>query len=153
MRRDATFGTMWILGGGGLGLRALQPRATALVRPLAKGMPEPCREEPPVRIFVMGGGDGGARARPADHGGSWRAEREWPLARTHYTSYYLHADGALLTPTPPRHKDRAEHDSVRPAHPVPTSGARDRLLRVIEALIRRPRPFWVQDLSPYGRMR
>ena len=39
-------------------------------------------EDPPVRIFVMGGGDG---HRTQDgrlfHGGTWREEREWPLAR------------------------------------------------------------------------
>ena len=52
--------------------------------------------EPPVRIFVMGGGD--AHKTPEGRvfvGGAWREEREWPLARTAYTPYYLHGDGTL----------------------------------------------------------
>jgi putative CocE/NonD family hydrolase len=36
--------------------------------------------DPPVYIFVMGEN-------------RWRYENEWPLARTHYTRYYLHAEG------------------------------------------------------------
>ena len=41
-------------------------------------------EEPPVNIFVMGEN-------------KWRYENEWPLARTHYTRYYLHSGGAANT--------------------------------------------------------
>ena len=51
-----------------------------------KDVPTGVEDEPPVRIFVMGGGDG--RRTPQgklDHGGRWRNEREWPLARTRYT--------------------------------------------------------------------
>ena len=69
---------------------------------------------PPVRIFVMGKNE-------------WRDEAEWPLARTQWTSYYLHSggsansrfgDGSLSTAPP----DTAEpFDSYRydPARPVP----------------------------------
>ena len=57
--------------------------------------------EAPVRIFVMGGGDG---RRNADgrlsHGGRWRDEGEWPLARTRYSDLYFHADGALTAEKP-----------------------------------------------------
>ncbi len=52
-------------------------------------------DEAPVRIFVMGGGSG--RMTPEgklDHGGRWREEWEWPLARRVETAYYLHAEGA-----------------------------------------------------------
>lgn len=35
-------------------------------------------DEPPIKIFVMGINE-------------WRFEREWPLARTAFTKYYLHA--------------------------------------------------------------
>lgn len=57
---------------------------------------------PPVRIFVMGGGTGrrGAGGR-LDHGGRWRDEREWPLARACPTRLYLHPPGLLSTAFPP----------------------------------------------------
>ena len=39
-------------------------------------------DEAPVRIFVMGGGSGRKTAGgKLDHGGRWREEQEWPLAR------------------------------------------------------------------------
>ena len=39
-------------------------------------------DEPPVQIFVMGGGTGRKTALgKLDHGGRWRDEQEWPLAR------------------------------------------------------------------------
>lgn len=72
--------------------------------------------DPGVRIFVMG-----AEA--------WREEKEWPLARTEYTPYYLHSrgsansvrgDGALSTELPgDENPDRYEYD---PLNPVPTRG-------------------------------
>ncbi len=55
----------------------------------------------PVRIFVMGSGDG--RKTPdglLNHGGSWRNEREWPLARTQYAKYYFHARGRIAASPP-----------------------------------------------------
>jgi len=77
--------------------------------------------EPPVRIFVMGGGD--AHKTPAGRlfvGGVWRDEREWPLARAVETPYYLHADGALSTEKPSaRPPTQYLFD---PRRPVPTIG-------------------------------
>jgi hypothetical protein len=72
----------------------------------------------PVKIFVMGDN-------------VWRAENEFPLARTRYTKYYLHAikgaqsasgDGVMSTASP-RHEqpDTYEYD---PASPVRTIGGR-----------------------------
>ena len=62
----------------------------------------------PVRIFVMGEN-------------AWRDEKEFPLARTVYKSYYL-APGALATAAPGEAKPSAyEYD---PANPVPTLGGR-----------------------------
>ena len=78
--------------------------------------------EPPIKMFVMGGGTGRRNADGRlDHGGRWRAEGEWPLARTHYTSYYLHADGTLSMQPPGSH---AQPSSYRfdPGDPVPTIG-------------------------------
>ena len=71
-------------------------------------------EDFPVRIFVMGANE-------------WRDEREWPLARTRWTRYYLHSggransrfgDGALSSMPPAAHEppDMYRYD---PANPVP----------------------------------
>src|SRR5262249_37171601 len=66
-----------------------------------KDRPTGVEEDPPVRLFVMGGGSGRRTAESKlDHGGKWRSEREWPLARARPTSYYLHADGSLTLETP-----------------------------------------------------
>lgn len=72
--------------------------------------------EPPVRIFVMGKN-------------CWRAEHEWPLARTKYTRFYLHSNGSanssngngelLLHAPKDQHADRFVYD---PLEPVPTAG-------------------------------
>jgi hypothetical protein len=49
-----------------------------------------------VRIFVMGSGDGRKTADGRlNHGGSWRDEQEWPLARAKSTSFYLQPHGKL----------------------------------------------------------
>jgi putative CocE/NonD family hydrolase len=74
------------------------------------------KEEPPIRIFVMGDNQ-------------WRNENEWPLARTKYTSYYLHSqgranslngDGSLsLEPPADEPVDTFVYD---PRNPVPTRG-------------------------------
>lgn len=77
--------------------------------------------EAPVRLFVMGGGDARKTAEGRLFvGGTWRDEREWPLARTVYTPWYFHADGTLsprrpaaLTPT---------WYAFDPRNPVPTIG-------------------------------
>jgi hypothetical protein len=87
-----------------------------------KGMDNGVDHEAPACIFVMGGGD--AHRTPEGRifvGGHWRDEREWPLARTLSTPYYLHADGSLSAEKP-----GAEPSFTRymfdPHHPVPTLG-------------------------------
>jgi putative CocE/NonD family hydrolase len=77
-------------------------------------------DDPPVRIFVMGGGDGRRNADGRlNHGGTWRSEREWPLERTVYTPYYLRDGGRLSVEIPTEGEIRADyrHD---PDNPVPT---------------------------------
>lgn len=76
----------------------------------------------PVRIFVMGTGSG--RKTPdgfLDHGGYWRDEQEWPLARTRYTRFYLRADGRLST-QPPLEDEAATDYDFDPRDPVPSIG-------------------------------
>jgi len=96
----------------------------------------------PVRIFVMGTGDGGKDPQGRlEHGGYWRDEHEWPLERTRYTDFFLQPGGGLSTqplsnkePDPQR-PDPQRPDPQRPAEtesasqfrfdpddPVPTIG-------------------------------
>jgi putative CocE/NonD family hydrolase len=86
-----------------------------------KGVDNGVDREPPVRIYVMGGGD--AHKTPEGRifvGGQWRNEQEWPLARTVYTPYYLHAKG-VLSPEPPT-TDTSITYQFDPKNPVPTLG-------------------------------
>lgn len=76
----------------------------------------------PVRIFVMGGGSGRRTASGRlDHGGTWRDEQEWPLARTQPTRFYLHHDGRLSEALPEDRVPPLSYD-FDPADPVPTIG-------------------------------
>jgi len=78
---------------------------------LLKGIDNGVKEEPPIKIFVMGENE-------------WRYENEWPLARTAFTKYYFHSDGSKdgwLSPEPPGDEppNRYTYD---PDDPVPTLG-------------------------------
>jgi putative CocE/NonD family hydrolase len=86
-----------------------------------KGIDNGVNHEPPVRIYVMGGGD--AHKTPEGRifvGGHWRDEQEWPLARTVPTPYYLHANG-VLSPDKPA-EDQPITYQFDPRNPVPTLG-------------------------------
>ena len=86
-----------------------------------KGIDNGVDREPPVRIYVMGGGD--AHKTPEGRlfvGGHWRDEREWPLARTTYTHYFLHS-GGTLSPVKPAHESPTTY-LFDPRNPVPTLG-------------------------------
>ncbi|MGC2657971.1 MAG: CocE/NonD family hydrolase [Bryobacteraceae bacterium] len=86
-----------------------------------KGVDNGVDREPPVRIYVMGGGDGHKTAEGRIYvGGHWRNEQEWPLARTQPTSYYLHG-GGLLSPEKPL-EDLPIRYLFDPHNPVPTLG-------------------------------
>ncbi len=83
--------------------------------------PNGVERDAPVRIFVMGGGDG--HRTPEGRilvGGRWRDEREWPLARAVPTRYYLHAD-RTLSPDEPAASEPSRY-RYDPRHPVPTLG-------------------------------
>jgi putative CocE/NonD family hydrolase len=87
-----------------------------------KGEDNGVEKEAPVKLFIMGGGDGrknkDGRLR---HGGHWRDEKSFPLERTQLTTYYLHADGKLGTDKPEA-QEAATTFRFDPAHPVPTIG-------------------------------
>jgi putative CocE/NonD family hydrolase len=75
-----------------------------------------------VRIFVMGTGDGHKTEKDQlFHGGSWRDEKEWPLARAKATHYYFGKNGTLTTSKSTTDKARTSF-TFDPANPVPTIG-------------------------------
>jgi uncharacterized protein len=87
-----------------------------------KGLDTGILDEPPVKIFVMGEN-------------RWRDEREWPLARTRYTPYFLHSggransdrgDGVLDQQRPAG--ETADHFIYDPDDPVPTRGGNTLIL-------------------------
>ena len=76
----------------------------------------------PVTLFVMGGGEGTRNAEGRmDHGGKWRLKKEWPLARTNYTDYYLQGDGGLSQELPDENEPPSTY-TFDPRTPVPTIG-------------------------------
>jgi putative CocE/NonD family hydrolase len=78
--------------------------------------------DPPVRIFVMGGGSGGkTKDGRLAHGGRWRSASAWPPPGTQPTAFHLHGDGTLRRAAPPAGADPLTFD-FDPAHPVPTIG-------------------------------
>lgn len=86
-----------------------------------KGIDNGVDREPPVRIYVMGGGDAHrTREGRLFVGGHWRDEHEWPLARTEYTPFFLHAEGSLSRQEPTQ--EPATTFLFDPRHPVPTIG-------------------------------
>ena len=83
--------------------------------------------DPPVRLFVMGGGADGkgvAKKTPEGrlmHGGAWRTASAWPIADAKLTAFHLHADGALATAAPKAGDEPVSYD-FDPNHPVPSIG-------------------------------
>ena len=87
-----------------------------------KGMATGVDRDAPVRLFVMGTGDG---HRDSDgrlfHGGYWRDSPAWPIPGTRMVPYYFHANGSLSTARP-RIPDASTTYTFDPRHPVPTIG-------------------------------
>jgi hypothetical protein len=80
-----------------------------------KGKDTKIMNEPPVRLFVMGEN-------------VWRGEQEWPLARTHFTNFYIHGkgransllgDGSLTTEIPG--EEPPDTYTFDPENPVPVA--------------------------------
>ena len=55
------------------------------------------------------------------HGGQWRDEHEWPLARTQFTPFYIHADGSLDASAQSETESSTTY-TFDPDDPVPTIG-------------------------------
>lgn len=87
-----------------------------------KGMDNGVGQEAPVKIFVMGGGDGHRTPEGRlNHSGRWRDEQEWPLARARNTNFYFHADDTLSTLLPSSDAPPSRY-LFDPNNPVPTIG-------------------------------
>jgi predicted acyl esterase len=102
-------------------------------------------DDPPVKIFVMGGGSGRKTEHgKLDHGGRWRDEQEWPLARAREQSYYL--AGEALS----EHETGAEPRTFTydPNDPVPTIGGNYCAVGEFPAEGEGMEPMWMRLLNP-----
>lgn len=77
--------------------------------------------EPPVRLFVMGGGSGRkTEAGHLDHGGRWITAEDWPPPEAEPLELYL-GDDMSLAPVPPSRLRSLDY-RFDPDRPVPTIG-------------------------------
>jgi putative CocE/NonD family hydrolase len=87
-----------------------------------KGVNTGVERETPIRLWVMGTGDG---HKDGDgrlfHGGYWRNASEWPLAGTRLVPYYFGADGTLSREKPSVDSSSTTY-TYDPKYPVPTIG-------------------------------
>lgn len=87
-----------------------------------QGMNTGIADDPPAKIFVMGGGDERKNADGRkNHGGFWREASEFPLPETRYVKYYFHADGSLTPELPPVSASFTTY-TFDPRSPVPSIG-------------------------------
>ena len=76
-----------------------------------------------VRIFVMGTGDGGKTEKGLlRHGGAWRDEHEWPLARATAHAVLPRSPAAGSRQRNRRRDERSTSYDFDPRNPVPTLG-------------------------------
>ena len=122
-----------------------------------KGVDTGVADEPPLKLFIMGGGDGHKTEEGRlFHGGRWRTEEGWPLARTRYVDYYLQPQGGLA-PQPPQVTDAFSRYVFDPENPVPTIGGNISSLSALRSLpftgaeiASVPRPLRVEPIVPAG---
>ena len=82
----------------------------------------PNKSSLPVEIFVMGGGDGHKTSEGKYfHGGKWRREESWPIARATISKYFMNKSGDLQI-TPPTDSEGSLTYEFDPKNPVPTIG-------------------------------
>jgi uncharacterized protein len=115
---------------------------------LPDGAPGQPVGEAPVRIFVMGGGSGRKTAEgKLDHGGGWRDEQEWPLARAVPTVWHLHGDGSLRAEAPGE-DGASRHFTYDPEDPVPTIGGNYCAVGELPQQGEGMEPMWMRLLNP-----
>lgn len=78
--------------------------------------------ELPVRVFVMGSGDGRRTEEGRlQHGGYWVESETWPLPGLQPTPFYFAPEGGLVTEKPTQAIAETTF-TADPEHPVPTLG-------------------------------
>lgn len=104
-----------VVGDRPFGVNAAKNESELAIRWLdsvLKGIDNGIKDEPPIKIFVMGTNQ-------------WRHETEWPLARTRFTKYYFRSeDGGRigrLSADPPGEEPPTTY-TYDPNDPVPTLG-------------------------------
>ena len=108
---------------------------------------------PPVSLFVMGGGSGRLTAEgKLDHGGRWRHFGEWPPAETVETTYYLHEDGTI-SPESPDGASEPLRFTYDPSRPVPTVGGSYAAMGELPSGGEAIEPAFARFLSPVLRLR
>ena len=105
-------------------------------------------DEAPIRLFVMGGGSGRKTGLgKLDHGGHWREEHEWPLARARPTTLHLHGDGSLRL-DPPAPEGEPRRFTYDPEDPVPTIGGLFCAVGELPSGEGEIEPMWARLLNP-----
>ena len=107
----------------------------------------------PVRLFVMGTGDG---RRNEDgrlhHGGYWTESGSWPLDDMTPTTLYFHADGKLAAGKPTEAASSTTY-TFDPDYPVPTIGGNVSSRVKDGAYDQRERPDFFPSEPPYLPLR
>ncbi|MFN7916016.1 MAG: CocE/NonD family hydrolase [Vicinamibacterales bacterium] len=121
---------------------------------LLKGKPTGAENDAPVRLFVMGTGDGHRTgAGKLFHGGYWRDSKEWPLPDAKVTPYYFHDDGGLTPKAPAASERRSTTYVFDPKNPVPTIGGSVSGRLNDGAWDQRERPEFFGSKAPYLPLR
>ena len=78
-------------------------------------------QEPPVHVFIMGGGNGlRSPSGRMEDGGQWVPMSAWPPSNATIKAFYLRGDNTLSEQTPA--SETASVYEFDPSHPVPTIG-------------------------------
>jgi len=115
--------------------------------------PEAAPARDPVRLFIMGTGDGSRTDEGRImHGGYWTETTAWPLPNAQATAYYFNGDGAL-TRSRPNASDSSTTYTFDPTHPVPTIGGNVSARVTDGAFDQRERPDFYASKAPYLPLR
>lgn len=103
----------------------------------------------PIRIFMMGSGDGSkGKDGRLNHGGYWMDFDSWPPKQMKSTAYFFHEDGRL-DPRKPEKETSSTTFTFDPSHPVPTLGGSVSARVKDGAYNQRERPDFVGSSPPY----
>jgi hypothetical protein len=107
----------------------------------------------PVRLFVMGTGDGRKDANGRlSHGGYWMEADSWPVPGAAPTPFNFHVDGTLRRSAPTVTSAGTTY-SYDPAHPVPTIGGNTSARVNDGAWDQRERPDFFGSRAPFLPLR